>query len=126
MKRLMISLALLLGVLALSCYGTGYVTSTYEDIVRELSRGEELMQSGEYEAAREHCSRAEKIYEDNEQYLAAFLNHGLLDDIGVSLAAVPPLANEESLPEFFSRCKEAEISLRHIRNDNKFLIGNLF
>ncbi len=126
MKRLVISLILLAVVLSVCYYGIGFVNSNYEKISQELERGTEMMEQGDFEAAKKHCEKAEEIYGENEQYMAAFINHSLLDDIGVCLAAVAPLADKESVPEFFSQCEEAKISLRHIRNDHKFLIGNLF
>lgn len=126
MKRLIISFVLLAVVLAVSYYGINFVNSNYDKILGELDLGTEMMERGDFGSAKLHCEKAEEIFEKNEQYMAAFINHSLLDDIGVCIAAVAPLADKESVPEFFSQCEEAKISLRHIRNDHKFLIGNLF
>lgn len=126
MKRLVISLVLLASVLAVSYYGISFVTSNYDKITKELSLGEESMQAGDYAVAKKHCEKAEQIYEDVEQYMAAFVNHSILDEIGTSIAAVAPLADKESVPEFYSQCEEAKIALKHLRNDHTFLIGNLF
>lgn len=126
MKRLIISLILLGAVLGLSYYGIDFVGKNYEKISEELTLGEELMQAGDYEAAKQHCEKAEKLYESTEQYMAAFVNHSILDDIGARIAAVAPLAREDTVGEFLSHCEEAKIALKHLRNDHAFLIGNLF
>lgn len=126
MKRLVISLVLLFVVLGVSYYGIGFVTSNYDKITKELSLGEESLAQGDYTAAKEHCQKAEKLYESSEQYMSAFVNHGILDDIGTRISAVAPLAGEDTVGEFLSHCKEAQVALKHLRNDHKFLIGNLF
>ncbi len=126
MKRFIISLVILGLVLGLSLYGTRFVTSTYEQIDDALTQGEELMDKGSYDKAKEHCSKAEKIFEKREPFLAAFVNHSILDEIGERVASVSPLADKESIPEFKSNCSEAKIALRHMRNDHVFILGNLF
>lgn len=126
MKRLLASAIILSLVLALCFFGVKFATNAYEKITEELTLGEEYMKKGEYEKAKTHCERAEKLYIEREQYMAAFVNHGILDEIGQTLAGVAPLANKDSVPEFLSLCSEAKIALTHLRNDHIFIIGNLF
>lgn len=126
MKRLIVSFLLLGAVLLLSFFGIRFVTSGYEKITEELVLGEECMKNEDFEAAKAHCERAEELYMRREQYMAAFVNHGILDEIGQTLSGVAPLANKDSIPEFFSLCSEAKTALTHLRNDHIFLIGNLF
>ena len=126
MKRLLVSGILLSSVLLLCAFGISFVTNGYEKITEELILGEKCMEKGDFEAAKKHCESAEKIYTDKEQYMAAFVNHGILDEIGQALSGVAPLADKDSIPEFFSLSAEAKTALAHLRNDHIFLIGNLF
>ena len=126
MKRLIASLALLGAVLFICWCGINYVTTGYEKITEELTLGEKYMEKGDFESAKKHCERAEKLYTDREQYMSAFVNHGILDEIGQALSAVAPLADKDSIPEFYSMSAEAKTALTHLRNDHIFMIGNLF
>ena len=126
MKRLIASALLLGAVIALCFFGTGYVTDKYEKITEEINLGERYANEGDFERAKAHLLKAEKIYVESEQYMAAFVNHSLLDDIGQSIAAVAPLADKDSENEMLSALYEAKTALDHLRNDHIFLLGNLF
>ena len=126
MKRLIVSVILLGAVLVVCWCGINFVMVGYEKITEELTLGEEYMEKGNFEEAKKHCEKAEKLYTDREQYMAAFINHGTLDEIGQALSAVAPLADKDSIPEFFSMSAEAKTALAHLRNDHIFMIGNLF
>lgn len=126
MKRFIVSVLLLSLVVAICMWGTNFVYKNYEKITEEINLGEELAEDGEFERAREHFIRAERLYVECEQYMAAFVNHGTLDDIGQALSAVAPLSDKDSENEMLSALYEAKTALDHLRNDHKFLIGNLF
>lgn len=126
MKRFIVSLVILGIVLGISLGGARFVTSTYEQIDQNLSKSLKFMDKGEYKEAKRLCAEAEKIYSKREHFLAAFVNHGILDEIGESVSSVAPLADKESIPEFKSSCSQAKTALRHMRNDHVFILGNLF
>ena len=126
MKRLIASALLLGAVIALCFFGTSFVTDKYEKITEEINLGERYANEGDFERAKAHLLKAEKIYVESEQYMAAFVNHSLLDDIGQSIAAVAPLADKDSENEMLSALYEAKTALDHLRNDHIFLLGNLF
>ncbi len=126
MKRLILSLALLGSVLFLCYFGVSFVNSTYEEITNQLDLGAEYAKNENFDAAKEHIKKAEKLYTSREQFMAAFVNHSILDEIGQTISGVAPLADKDSVPEFFSLMSEAKTALTHLRNDHIFLIGNLF
>ena len=116
-----------MGSVLLMCYfGTKFVTDTYEKVTKELILGEEYVKKEEYDTAKLHIKKAEKLYTSREQFLAAFVNHGVLDEIGQAISGVAPLADKDSIPEFFSLLSEAKTAITHLRNDHIFMIGNLF
>lgn len=126
MKRLIVSLILFAAVIAICFLGVRYVRASYEKINSELIRSEQCAKREDFKGAKEAAVLAEEIYTKREQTLAAFIKHDILDEVGVCLAAVPPLAEKESREEFLSSLAEAKVALTHIRNDHKFLLGNLF
>ena len=126
MKRLVAGAVLLAAVLLLCGFGVKYSANNYKKITEELNLGEEYAKQGDFERAKEHILKAEKIYVDCEQYMAAFVNHETLDEIGKALSAIAPLADKDSENEMMSALYEAKTALTHLRNDHKFLIGNLF
>lgn len=126
MKRLLVS-AIILGAVLFVCFlGVRFATDSYEKITEQLTLGERCVENGEYAKGKAYCEQAEKLYTEREQLMAAFVNHGILDEIGQALAGVAPLADKDSVPEFLSLCSEAKVALTHIRNDHIFIIGNLF
>ena len=126
MKRLITAIALLGVVVAVCIWGTNFVYMRYEKITEEINLGEDLAKLGEFEKAEEHLLKAEELYVESEQYMAAFVNHNILDEIGQALSAVPPLVDWETENEMLAALSEARTALEHLRNDHIFLIGNLF
>ena len=102
MKRLIVAAVLLGAVIFLCMFGTAFVKDKYEKITEEINLGEEYAAKGEFEVAKDHFLKAEKIYIDSEQYMAAFVNHSLLDDIGQTLSAVAPLSDKDSENENYA------------------------
>ncbi len=126
MKRLVVAAVLLGAVIFICMFGTRFVTAKYEKITEEINLGEEYAEKGDFDNAKRHLLKAEQIYVECEQYMAAFVNHSTLDDIGQAISAVPPLADKDSENEMLSALSEARTALAHLRNDHRFLLGNLF
>ncbi len=126
MKRLIVSLVLFAAVLGVCVFGVRFVKQSYEKINSELICSEQCAKNGDFSGAAKAAKRAEEIYTKREQALAAFIKHDILDEVGVCLAAAAPLAEKESKQEFLSAVSQAKVALTHIRNDHKFLLGNLF
>lgn len=126
MKRLIAGVVLFGAVLLLCGFGVWFSLNNYEKITEDLNLGEEFAKQGEFDKAKECFLRAEEMYISKEQYMAAFVNHETLDEIGKALSAVAPLAEKDSENEMMAALYEAKTALTHLRNDHKFLIGNLF
>lgn len=126
MKRLLVAAVLLGAVIAICLFGTSFVRENHKKITEEINLGEEYAKEGNFEKAKEHLLKAEELYVKSEQYMAAFVNHSTLDEIGQAISAVPPLADKDSENEMLSALSEARTALAHLRNDHIFLLGNLF
>lgn len=126
MKRLIISLAFFGAIAAISFLGISFVNNTYDSLTDLLDKAEHAAQEQNFEKAEELCNEVEKVYVKRERLLSAFVNRGVLDEIGLTISSLSPLANEESKAEFFSNVKEAKTSLKHIKNDQALSPENLF
>lgn len=126
MKRFIISILLFISVVIVCLRGSVMVNSGYKKICSELDSAEQFMAKGDFESAKRCAEKAEKIYREKEQFLAAFVSHGVLDEVGVQLAAVAPFAEKESREEFMSHAAQARVALTHLHNDHRFMLGNLF
>ena len=61
MKRLIVSL-LLLGTVLFICYsGMNFVNDTYDKVIDELILGEEYVKKEDYNTAKQHIKKAEKL-----------------------------------------------------------------
>ncbi len=126
MKRLIISLLCLGLVVAASFFGIRFVNSTYDRLTEMLEEVEKLTARENFEEAKKLCEKAEKLYVKREKWLSAFVNRGDLNEIGISISAVAPLASKESEAEFLSALSEAKTALKHLKNDQSPSPENLF
>lgn len=124
MKRLLLSLAIFTLVGIFSMIGINYVNSTCADIHDLLEECEKSAKTQNIHQAEESAKKAEKLFEDRERTLAAFVNHSVIDEAGIALAAIVPLADKDTLPEMLSQLAEAKIALQHIKNDQAFSYQN--
>ncbi len=126
MKRLILSLAFLTAVLAVSILGANLLESTYDKVTSAIEQGEDCIRIGDYETAEKYMKEAEKIYVKAETYLLAFVNHSTLDDIGVDIAQLAPFVEKGEEAELFSHTNAAKTSLKHLKNDMIISIRSLF
>lgn len=120
MNRLIISLALLGIFLGAGFLGTSYANNTTDRIYHELSVGTKLMKTGDHQAAREHCIKAEKIYTENENFMTIFYNRDDLNYMGEILSSAVDLAHKDSQQDFLSTCSLAQTALVHMKNGGIF------
>ena len=117
MKRLIISLAIFTLVFGTSFLGIRFVNKTYTELEELLTSAETAAEREDFAGAGKLCKRVEDIYTEREKLLSAFVNRGDLNEIGVSISTVAPLAGKDSKAEFLSALKGAKTSLTHLKND---------
>ncbi len=124
MKRLLLSLAIFAITAIISMTGINYVNSTCADIHDLLEECEKSALAEDADKAEESAKKAEKLFQDKERTLAAFVNHSVIDEAGVCLASISPLAEKDTLPEMLSQIAQAKTALQHIKNDQAFSYQN--
>lgn len=116
MKRLIASFVIIL-ILGGVCYlGNSITQKTYDQINETIENSLEYMVTGEEALAKSAALRAEELWIKSEKYLAAFINHQLLEEVGLKLSQLEPFANEDTKEEFFASVKSAKTALIHMRN----------
>lgn len=116
MKRLIASFVIII-ILGGACYVGVYATQkAYEEIYETIENSEKYMQNGEEAQAKSAALKAEELWIEKEKFLAVFINHELLDEVGLKLSQLEPLANEDTKEEFFASVKAAKTALIHMRS----------
>lgn len=116
MKRLMVSLLIIL-ILGGTCYlGSCVTEKAYEEIYEKIEASEKYMQNEQETLAKSAALKAEELWVKREKYLAVFINHQLIDEVGLKLSQLEPLATSDTKEEFFASVKSAKTALIHMRN----------
>lgn len=116
MKRLIVSLVIIV-VLGGFCYLGNYLTQkTYDKVLKTVENSEEYMQKDEEALAKSDAKRAEEQWVKSEKYLAIFINHDLIDEVGLKLSQLEPFATRDTKEEFFAAVKSVKTALIHMRN----------
>jgi hypothetical protein len=86
MKRLIITLILVILSVGI-CFSTSfYVSSVAGESKKYVSRAKECMTENQYKAALNEVSSFEDYWEENQSFLAMILHHEMLEEIGESIA----------------------------------------
>jgi hypothetical protein len=126
MKRLLISLAILATVISVSFLGGYKIDTACDKITQNIEKAASACRSGDFSTGQKYSVQAEKSFRRNEAFFIGFINRENAEDTGVLLAGLAALAKKDSLPAFLSKCEEAKIGLKHIRNEYKIIPENLF
>ena len=116
MKRLIASFVIII-ILGGTCFLGSVVTQkAYKDIYEGIKQSEGYMQNGQDALAKSMALKAEELWVKREKYLAVFINHDLIDEVGLKLSRIEPLASEDTRQEFFAAINEVKTALTHMRN----------
>ncbi|MBQ9977501.1 MAG: DUF4363 family protein [Clostridia bacterium] len=116
MKRLIAGFVIII-ILGGACYlGVCATQKAYEEIYETIENSEKYMQNGEEAQAKSAALKAEELWIEKEKLLAIFINHELLDEVGLKLSQLEPFANENTKEEFFASVNSAKTALTHMRS----------
>ena len=116
MKRLIASFVIIL-ILGGACYlGVSLTQKAYSEIYEAIEDSEKYMQKGEEALAKSAALKVEGLWVKREKLLAVFINHELLDEVGLKLSQLEPFANLDTKEEFFASVNSAKTSLVHMRS----------
>lgn len=117
MKRIIAAVVLSLIVAGLCFADITLTDKTCDKLTRELDNCRMAYESSDYAAAEKYAEALEKSWAEQEDLFSVFINHELIDDMGVSLAKLVPLAESRD-DMFLVECRVIEMTLKHIKNDS--------
>ncbi len=118
MKRIIAAVVLALIVLGL-CFADITLTNHIHDTLsREVKECKTAFEQKDYTKAEEYAKKLEAGWTEHEHIFSLFINHELIDDMGVSVAKLVPLAETRD-DMFLIECRVVEMTLKHIKNDSR-------
>ncbi len=125
MKRL-ISAAILLVVIILLCtINAVTVKSAHTALLEGLEVCVESYGKNDTEGAYQSAAALESDWEKREEILSIFVDHDIIDDLGISISRLPALAKEDS-DTFLAECNAVRITLTHMIKDISVNAHTLF
>jgi hypothetical protein len=126
MKRLGVSLVILALIAAICIVGIIFIQIRYEEVDKLLVQCEDFMEQDDWKSAARCANTAEKVWMKSEKGLSVFINHDLIDEVGLCIASISPYATPDTKQDFFAACKTAKTALLHMKNDQIISFETLF
>lgn len=112
-------------VLGFFCFLSKHnLDSVADDITDDIKSIEELVKQGNIDGAVSEINRIEKEWIKNEIRLAIYIDHDLLEDIGVSVSSLKSLAKAEDKSFFYAETAELTTKIIHMKDINSFSYRN--
>ncbi len=124
MKRLIAAAVLGVVVIAALIADIMLTNKVVETVSKDIKNCKTAAEQGDYTAAKAYAETLEKNWEKTETYFSLFINHDLIDNMGVSVSKLVPLANSRD-SMYLTECRVIEVTLTHIKNDSRFNLHNL-
>ncbi len=125
MKRFVVCGLITAGLLAAGQWSFSHLTNVRDEVLAEVDAITELAQSGEPELALERALALTELWEDREHAMMAFIRHGELDEVTLSLAKLPAYLRHEDLAAFSAEADTVRRILWHIWESERFSLVNI-
>ncbi len=125
MKRLISAVILLAVITALCVINAVTVKSAHTKLSEKLEICIEAYNKDDTEKAFNTATQLENDWEKREEILSIFVDHDIIDDLGVSISRLPALAKEDS-DTFLAECNAVKITLTHMIKDISVNAHTLF
>lgn len=116
MKRLIASIVIILMLGGLSILGNVLTQNQYKKIDESLNLTQKFIETDNFEEAKKVTKETEENWLKAERRLAVFINHQLLDEVGLKLTVIYPFCEADTKAECAAAIKEAKIALVHMKN----------
>ncbi len=115
MKRLVISIALVLLVLGASVFELIYVCARSDEYSGRIDKIEELIYSGDIAAALSACKALENDWDDESTKIYTLLIHDYVDSVGNCVSKMRSHLENGSLDMYFAESAGAKKALASIK-----------
>lgn len=117
-----IILSVLLGVF---CYFSMHnLDSVTEEMKNKTEKIEDLVRDGDISVAEDKLKTLEDDWIENEERLAVYIDHELLEEIGVSIASLKKMVNADDKNLFYAASAELKTKFIHMKDINSLSYRN--
>ena len=125
MKRIAAACVLIILIGTVCAVNGIYIEKTYEDFKTDITELKSVFKEDNAAAAKKSAELEEK-WVAKEDFLSLFVNHDIVDTLGVSIAKLPVYAQENSPEMFLSECRGIELELLHMLKDAQITTHSVF
>lgn len=125
MKRLWISLAILLTLLSGCLFNIFYVTHISNQLVTTLNQAEAWAEQGDWSASERLTRQAQQYWEHASPYLYVTQCHTTTDEINTEFREVLELMEQEAPPEYSAANGVLISDVEHLAGMESFTLENL-
>lgn len=125
MKRLFLAIFFLLVCIGLCTFEQHTIESTYKQTTALINQAIEYAENEDYQSAQNVCKKLTEIWDKKYPYLTAMVEHGTLDDAGMTINSLEDMAKQED-DELREALIEAKGQIKTVRDNQKITFGNIF
>ncbi|MBS4784589.1 MAG: DUF4363 family protein [Clostridiales bacterium] len=125
MKRFAICTVLFPLLLALGALCMSELTHVKEDVLSSVDELYQAVESGDTAQAGELAEEFQQHWENTEHHIMAFVRHGELDEITMSVAKLPALIEYEETASVLAELDTIRRVITHIWDSERFLFRNI-
>lgn len=123
MKRLIAAGILAVLVTAL-CIGGNYIMQHSCNNLLEMI--DDCKSAENKNSAYKKAEKLEDEWVKKETLLSLFSNLRMVDDIGVAISRISAYSDNPSGPDYIAACREAEVKLTHMRENERLSVLSVF
>ncbi len=125
MKRLYIALAFLTIAISLCVFEQCTVNAVYKETSAYIDTAIENVNRQDYESTLRTCKKLNDYWDEKQKYMTAMIDHGSLDDVGVTINNLEDLAQNES-DSLEEELITAKNQIKGMYDNQKITFGNIF
>lgn len=125
MKRIYIAILFLAISIGLCIFEQYTVKSAYETTTEYINTAIEQTDKEDFSSAGETCKQLREYWDKKYPYMTAMIEHGILDDAGITINSLENLAENES-DDLQEELITAKNQMESIRDNQRITFGNIF
>lgn len=114
MKKIILSISLLVVITGFCIFATWYTRSICDDTIALLEQSETEIGLGRYDEAYETVFSAQRLWNQHEDFLGLALRHTESDDVDILFPVLKNTCLQKDQSEFLYRNREMTAMLKHL------------
>ena len=125
MSRIIAACVMAVLVVASCIAGQTTVAGCDKKISSFIDQARDAVMQEDFANAQQAAEKAEETFVNCETKLELFVNHRLVEEVGMELSKLPSLAKEDTCQEFLAELESARVMMIHIVRDNRATLLNV-